>query len=86
MQGSKPPQHHTTTLTHHSPSPTTNHQNQQGTHSRNRGSGSATATRFTYDQVFTPRASQEAVFAEVLPLVQSALDGYKVRGRRGRGI
>lgn len=34
--------------------------------------------RFVYDQVFTPRASQEAVFAEVLPLVQSALDGYKV--------
>lgn len=34
--------------------------------------------RFAYDQVFTPRASQEAVFAEVLPLVQSALDGYKV--------
>ncbi len=34
--------------------------------------------RFSYDQVFTPRASQEAVFSEVLPLVQSALDGYKV--------
>ncbi len=35
------------------------------------------SVRYAYDQVLTPRASQEAVFNEVLPLVQSALDGYK---------
>lgn len=40
--------------------------------------GMAEKKRFCYDQVFTPRTSQDAVFAEVLPLVQSALDGYKV--------
>jgi hypothetical protein len=30
------------------------------------------------DQVFDPRASQEAVYGEVEPLVQSALDGFRV--------
>jgi hypothetical protein len=34
--------------------------------------------RFSYDQVFGPRVSQEGVFAEVQPLVQSAIDGYRV--------
>ena len=32
---------------------------------------------FAFDAAFTPEASQEAVFSEVAPLVQSALDGYK---------
>ena len=33
---------------------------------------------FGFDKVFSPSASQEAVFAEVDGLVQSSLDGYKV--------
>lgn len=34
---------------------------------------------FTFDRVFGPNSSQADVFAEVAELVQSALDGYKVR-------
>lgn len=33
---------------------------------------------FTFDGIFTPHTSQEDVFAEVSPMVQSALDGYNV--------
>ncbi|CAH0406443.1 unnamed protein product [Chilo suppressalis] len=33
---------------------------------------------FTFDGIFTPHSSQEDVFAEVSPMVQSALDGYNV--------
>ncbi|CAG4911379.1 unnamed protein product [Colias eurytheme] len=33
---------------------------------------------FTFDGIFTPHSSQEDVFAEVAPMVQSALDGYNV--------
>ncbi|KAJ9459510.1 Kinesin-like protein klpA, partial [Diplonema papillatum] len=33
---------------------------------------------FKYDRVFGPAASQEDVFADVSPLVQSCLDGFKV--------
>jgi len=36
--------------------------------------------RFNFDQVFSPTASQSKVFEEVQPLIQSAIDGYKVRG------
>ena len=36
---------------------------------------------FTFDHVFGPSASQTDVFAQVADVVQSALDGYKVRPR-----
>lgn len=35
-------------------------------------------SRFGFDRVFNPSASQSQVFAEVQPLIQSAIDGYRV--------
>jgi kinesin family protein C1 len=47
------------------------------------------ATPFTFDRVFGPVSSQEAVFIEVAEFVQSALDGYNVTlfsyGQTGSG-
>jgi hypothetical protein len=34
--------------------------------------------RFEFDTVFQPTSTQEEVFAEVQPLVISAMDGYNV--------
>ena len=33
---------------------------------------------FRYDHVFSPQSTQEEVFAEIAPMVQSCLDGFKV--------
>jgi len=43
--------------------------------------GSTAAQRpveYEFDRVFTPRSTQEEVYEEVSPLVQSAIDGYNV--------
>jgi len=49
----------------------------------------ATQTTFRFDRAFTPRSSQDDVFAEVSHFVQSALDGYNVSlfayGQTGSG-
>lgn len=42
------------------------------------GVGEAKRTRFDYHRVFTPTDGQEAVFAEVEPVVQSAINGHRV--------
>lgn len=42
------------------------------------GHASTRSFPFTFDRVFSPGAGQEAVFAEISQLVQSALDGYRV--------
>jgi kinesin family member C1 len=36
------------------------------------------ATKFSFDRIFTPRDTQEAVYDEVGQMVQSACDGYRV--------
>jgi Microtubule binding len=34
--------------------------------------------QFSFDEVFGPDASQEDVFAEIRPLVQSCMDGFNI--------
>lgn len=43
-----------------------------------KGAGKGTKQQFSFDRVFPGESTQEAVFAEVSPLVQSAIDGYRV--------
>ena len=42
------------------------------------GTPQSKASTFYFDRIFSPGASQEAIFNEVSQLVQSSLDGYRV--------